>query len=427
MISTNAASTLDRATVTFASSATRRIATAAASTWPWARRSIARPGCGSRPHWPACRYAVLGLGELAAEPVHLGLLVERHPDRRSASKPLARPIRLVRRLPPRAVKQHDLGSMHQALAPVRHQAGLRLAPTGQRRRPLPGPAHVEDLLARLDHRAIDEPGEDRRHLAGRHRDHHLIEQGHPIRRFSHADQSPALAHPAVNRQVLVAEADADTRRPLERGMGSRWILVKGLNRDGQEQIPPLHTVVVHLVEQPLGSGEPSAAPCHLAPQQKSLGEPARAPGGSHHIPQPQALVMGTEPSVVAVDVRADQVRRHRQPLQILQSERPLPIRGRQLGERIPPRVSPEELPATIQQIGHGHSLPQHDSPLPRAHQRTPPVRNPRTRPNGSKTAQCPIPTLDNSGPRVRVRRYFRATERLDRGLVHAAARAAVRR
>ena len=142
-------------------------------------------------------------------------------------------------------------------------------------------------------------------------------------------------------------------------MRCRWILgVERLNRYGQEQISPLHTVVVHLVEQTLGSRQPAAAACHLAPQQKSLGEQARAPGGAHHIPQPQALVMGTEPSVVAVGVCADQVRRHRQPLQILQSERPLPIRGRQLRERIPPHVSPEELPAAIQQIGHGNSLPQ---------------------------------------------------------------------
>ena len=67
---------------------------------------------------------LFGVGELAAEPVHLGLLVERHPHRRSASKPLASPIRLVRRLRPCAVKQHDLGSMHPTLAAVRHQSGL---------------------------------------------------------------------------------------------------------------------------------------------------------------------------------------------------------------------------------------------------------------------------------------------------------------
>ena len=68
--------------------------------------------------------------------------------------------------------------------------------------------------------------------------------------------------------------------------------------------------------------------------------------------------MGTQPRVVAVGVGADQIRRHRQPLQILQSERPLPISGRQLRERIPPHLSPEELPAAIQRIGHEHSLPQ---------------------------------------------------------------------
>ena len=116
--------------------------------------------------------------------------------------------------------------------------------------------------------------------------------------------------------------------------------------------------MVHLVEQTLGSRQPAAAASHLAPQQKSLGEQARAPRGSHHIPQPEALVMCPEPGVVTVGICADQVRRHCQPLQILQSERPLLIRSRQLREGIPPHVSPEELPAAIRQIGHGHSLPQ---------------------------------------------------------------------
>ena len=37
--------------------------------------------------------------------------------------------------------------------------------------------------------------------------------------------------------------------------------------------------------------------------------------------------VSTEPSVVTVGVGADQVRRHRQPLKVLKSERPLPIRG----------------------------------------------------------------------------------------------------
>ena len=143
---------------------------------------------------------------------------------------------------------------------------------------------MENLLARLNHRAIHESGEDRRQLASRHRDHDLIEQGHTVRRCSHANQRPALAGPAVSRQVLVAEADTDTRSTLERGMGSLWVLVKELKRHRQEQISPLHTVVMTLVEQPLSSGQPSPTACHLAPQQQSLGEPAHAPSRSHHIP-----------------------------------------------------------------------------------------------------------------------------------------------
>jgi hypothetical protein len=57
MISTYAASTLNRVTRSCDSSIMRRIPACAASTRPWASRNSAMPGWGWRPTWLACRYA----------------------------------------------------------------------------------------------------------------------------------------------------------------------------------------------------------------------------------------------------------------------------------------------------------------------------------------------------------------------------------
>ncbi|WP_282785161.1 MULTISPECIES: hypothetical protein [unclassified Nocardia] len=54
-----------------------------------------------------------------------------------------------------AVHAHQLAAVHGALAGEHHQAGLIGTPGGQCERPRLGPAEVRDLLARLDHRAID--------------------------------------------------------------------------------------------------------------------------------------------------------------------------------------------------------------------------------------------------------------------------------
>jgi hypothetical protein len=57
---------------------------------------------------------LLGLREVAAQPVQLAALVEAGADRRlrPAQEPLARPLRRVERVRPRAVQLHDLGAMY---------------------------------------------------------------------------------------------------------------------------------------------------------------------------------------------------------------------------------------------------------------------------------------------------------------------------
>ena len=74
------------------SSSTRRITTTAASTRPWASRSNARPGCGSRPHSPACRYACAASANSPPKAVQLALLVKGHSGRRSGRRAARTPV-----------------------------------------------------------------------------------------------------------------------------------------------------------------------------------------------------------------------------------------------------------------------------------------------------------------------------------------------
>src|SRR2546425_51177 len=78
--------------------------------------------------------------------------------------------RLVERLAPGAVQLHDPGAMPQAASGEGHDAWLLFAPPCQGGGPLLGIAERVDLLAAVDHAAIDQPRDDRRAFPGRDRD-----------------------------------------------------------------------------------------------------------------------------------------------------------------------------------------------------------------------------------------------------------------
>ncbi len=119
---------------------------------------------------------VLRLGELTAQAMELGTLVEGGADRRLARQRFARPGRFVHRVTPRALDLQDLGSMHEALPAIRHQIGLRLAPPRERGGPLLGATQIHHLVAGLEHGAVDDAGDRRGHLTSHDRRHRLVEQ-----------------------------------------------------------------------------------------------------------------------------------------------------------------------------------------------------------------------------------------------------------
>src|SRR4029453_12409762 len=118
------------------------------------------PGVGGLPGPAGLAVRVCGGVVLAPQTLELAAPVERPAHRRvrGLGEALASALGFVDRVGPVPLKLQDLGPVHQTLAAVRHELRLRLAPSTQRRRPLACAAYVEDLLARLDHGAVDEAG-----------------------------------------------------------------------------------------------------------------------------------------------------------------------------------------------------------------------------------------------------------------------------
>jgi hypothetical protein len=141
---------------------------------------------------------LLRFGDLTLEPVELGPYVVRGTQDRltdGPDEPVAGALHLDLGVRPRPMQQHELGTMHQTLTAVEHQFRLRLTPAAERRGPLLGPAHVEDLLAPLDHRAVKVADRRWRHLPRRDRHHGVVEQGHALGDLPEVDEAAALTDP----------------------------------------------------------------------------------------------------------------------------------------------------------------------------------------------------------------------------------------
>ena len=99
--------------------------------------------------------------------------------------------------------------MHEALAPEGHEVWLLLAPIRQDLGPLRGPTQIEGVDARRDDPAVDDPRRNRRDLAGRHRDHRVIEHPHAGGCVTERDGRLALAKQAEGEEVVVVASAAD--------------------------------------------------------------------------------------------------------------------------------------------------------------------------------------------------------------------------
>ena len=263
------------------------------------------------------------------------------------------PAGFVHGIPPRAVRLQDLGAVHQAQATVRHQVRLRLAPPAQRRSPHLRPPHVEDLLTCLDHAAVGVAHHDRRHLTGRDGNHGLVEQPYAFSDLAQVDQRPALTVTGERQQIQVSEAVAGLRGLAEGGVRARGVpLEDGLQRGQVQHIAPLHAIVPAVVEETPGPGDPAAGAGQVAAfrslkASQNAHRTARAPS--------RALAICPCPDIVTVGLPADEVRGHGEPLEILELQRRLTVRGQELRAGIGPCLPPKRPSPSIERIVGGSS------------------------------------------------------------------------
>jgi hypothetical protein len=184
---------------------------------------------------------LLDAGELAAEAQQLGLLVARHTHHGVAGglgEVGTGPLDLLHRLGPLAVELHDLGAVNQALPLVGVQILLIAAPAAEDARALLCSPQVEHHPAGDDDGAVGHPGQDRGGVAGRDRDHDLVEQWDAVVDVALRDQRLAKAEQAQDGVVGVVEAARDRRDLLAHLVGPfRVVLgVECVERDRDQQV-----------------------------------------------------------------------------------------------------------------------------------------------------------------------------------------------
>ena len=212
--------------------------------------------------------------------------------------------------------------MHPANACEGDHLGLLLAPLRQRGGPLAGAAERVHLLTGLDHTAIHQARHEGRQLPRGNGDHHLVQQREPLLDLPLLDANPALIVPGTGDQVRIAAALAD-RGGLRRGRVRSLEVARGkvLLHDRQQQIAALGALVLLVLEQPLGAGDPAGRATHLAAKEKTEAQPECGTDGAQAFAGVQVRMMGTFERPQIVLVPTDQIRRHRQQLEILASQR----------------------------------------------------------------------------------------------------------
>ena len=276
---------------------------------------LARPAVG-----------VLGPLELAAEPEQLRQAVQRLAQRRMtgwARELLVGPLGLVERLGP--VAAGTAGSRPGAPGTAHGTARARGCASHQR-------------LSAAVHSCARRRSSVRWHISitAQYASPAIIGDTSPavtatMTSSSSANPSPVpppeherLAPPeaAERRQVGVAEPLTDGQRLGELGERVTGVAREQMaERHRQEQEPALDAVVAAVVEQTPGPRQPTPCRRHLAAEEQAESEPERAARRTRHIAKAQTFEMGTFRRRVTVTILADEIRRHCQPLQVVDAQR----------------------------------------------------------------------------------------------------------
>ena len=294
------------------------------STCPSAQAQQREARCGLPAR--SARRAVRPLGgvQLAAQPVQLALLVAapgRAPGA-AGSASLAWPRSASASASgPGAVGLEDLRPVHEALAAVGHEVGLGRAPVVQgvastRRRG--GGRHVH---ACLDHRAVDDPGDDRRYLSGGHPHHDLVEVLHALRDATVGDRDLAGQQDAQRAQVVVAGLVAELDDGGRAGRGGHEVAaLECSERDRHHQQAAGDARSRSARNEPLAAGLPCVGLGHLSREHQDEPEPERAPCSSFAIAHREPGIVTSTPGDRALLVHPGEIRGDGEPLEIVTLE-----------------------------------------------------------------------------------------------------------
>ncbi len=275
-----------------------------------------QPGLRVEPAAARAPVRPLGRRELAPQAVHLGLLVEcrGHRSPRGSLGAFAGTVRLLDRAMPVAVQQPDLGAMHAADPGERGEVGL--APARQGGGPLACTADRVNRHAGLDDAQYIRPV--------------IINDSSPAvtaTMTSSSSASPSWTRPCstayqallvtgAGDQVGVAAALADIGGPRRAFVGSLPLAGGDVFvRHGDEHVALLGALILAL-QQSLAAGEPAGRAAHLSTEEQLEAEPERTADGAVALVAVQVSLVGAFEGPQVVVVPADQIRRHRQQLEI---------------------------------------------------------------------------------------------------------------
>jgi len=301
----------------------------------------------------------LGVGQLAPQPVQLAELVVRHPDGGvgRVAEPLARQPSLGLGVVPGSLQLEDLGPVHETLPPVGDEPGLAGAPALERGSPLPGTLEVERLLAGVDDGAVDDARHDGRGLPGGDRDHRLVEQCHALVPAAHPEQRLAPPDGTQSGEIGVSEACRE-RGGLGEAVERAGVVAArhGHERLGKQEVAALDALEPAVVQQRLGTRQPTATLGRLPPLHEPEAEPESAAHSRNGLVVVEVGLMGADPGGGALLVVAGEMGGDRQPLQVL------PLARFGAGEplvRHRPGALLERFSSLVQQL---HLLPDDGSP-----------------------------------------------------------------
>ena len=314
--------------------------------------------------------ALLGVGEVTAQSLRFGQLVERRTDRvrerrgclllgRHASRrvrhPHARALRFRHRLRPRAGEADDLDPVHETLAAEGDELGLARAPLVERRRPLARTPHVEQLTTGGDHGAVHHAHRDRRRRADRHRDHRLVEQRAGFRRVADLGAELCSDQQREHSQLGIVEAIGECDRPLRTldGDVAPTLLQRETRLEHEEQAA-LGAVVVRIVEQMPRACEPAARARELALEEEVEHDPEGEARRAHDVVRSQALLVRAHPQLAVHLVAAGEKGGGGEPLEIVDAERHDEVRGRELCVCLGPSPQRERAAPFPERLGSVH-------------------------------------------------------------------------